>query len=70
MFPLKQGQTTLKTSKPKLRQSHTAFTTHGMGDNYGTGRKSPLGTVRPGSSTVGYRPVSRRQLKTPPKSVV
>lgn len=69
MFPLKPGQSPLKTSRPKVRQSHTAFTNHGMGDYYGTGAKAPVGSMR-GHSSVGYRPVSRKQLGTKPKSVV
>ncbi len=40
----------------------------GMGDNYGTGHKNPQGTMR--SDSIGYRPVSRKQLGTPPKGVV
>lgn len=40
----------------------------GMGDYYGTGYKNPIGKLR--SDTVGYRPVSRKQMGTPPKSVV
>lgn len=69
MFPLKRGQTSLKTSKPKLRQTHTQFTTHGMGDYYGTGSRAPIGGIRD-SDTVGFRPVSSRGMKNPPKSVV
>lgn len=40
----------------------------GMGTNYGSGLKNPQGRMR--SDSIGYRPVSRRQLGTPPKSVV
>ena len=40
----------------------------GCGDYYGTGMKNPIGRVR--DSTVGYRPVSRKQMGKPPKSVV
>jgi hypothetical protein len=39
-----------------------------MGNYYGTGHKNPMGRLR--GSTVGYRPVSRKQLGTPPTSVV
>jgi hypothetical protein len=70
MFPLKKGQSPLNKSKPKLKQTHTQFTTTGMGNNYGTGAKAPMGKVRPGSSTVGYKPVTKKQLGTKPKSVV
>lgn len=40
----------------------------GMGYYYGTGHKNPTGKMR--DSSVGYRPVTRKQLGTPPKSVV
>lgn len=39
-----------------------------MGDYYGTGFKAKIGQVR--SDTVGYRPVSRKQMGTPPRSLV
>jgi hypothetical protein len=38
------------------------------GDNYGTGFKAKVGKIR--GDTVGYIPVSKKQIKTPPKSVV
>lgn len=68
MFPLRRGDTSLKTSKPKLREAHTQFTTHGMGNFYGTGAKNPMGRIR--TQMQGIAPVSRKQLGTPPKSVV
>ncbi len=40
----------------------------GMGDNYGTGVKNPQGSMR--GASVGYRPVSKKQLNTPPRGVV
>lgn len=40
----------------------------GCGDNYGIGYKAKIGKIR--GDTVGYIPVSKKQLKTPPKSVV
>ncbi len=40
----------------------------GCGDYYGTGVKNPIGKLR--SDTMGYRPVSRKQMGTPPTSVV
>jgi hypothetical protein len=71
MFPLKPGTTSKsKKSRPVLRQTHTQFTKFGMGNNYGRASKSPMGTIRPGSNTVGYRPVSKQQLGKPPKSTV
>lgn len=68
MFPLKRGQTSLKTSRPKHRETHTQFTTHGMGDYYGSGAKNPIGRVRDG--TVGFRPVTKKQMGTKSRSVV
>lgn len=68
MFPLKRGQTSLKTSRPVVKQAHTQFTMHGMGDYYGMGSKAPQGKMR--DSSVGYRPVSAKGLRTPPRSVV
>lgn len=69
MFPLKRRDSKVeKSSKPKLKQSHTAFTTKGMGDYYGTGKKNSVGKMRSGS--VGITPVSKKKLGTPPKSVV
>lgn len=56
-------------SKPKKpRFAHVANTKYGMGDNYGTGIRAKLGTVR--SDTVGMKKMSKKQLGTPPKSVV
>lgn len=40
----------------------------GIGNYYGTGIKNPVGRMR--GDSVGIRPVSEKQLKTPPKSVV
>lgn len=44
------------------------YESQGMGCYYGTALKNPQGRLRDG--TVGYRPVTRKQLGTPPKSVV
>ena len=56
-------------SKPKKpRFAHTANTKYGMGDNYGTGIKAKLGSIR--DDTVGMKKLSKKQLKTPPRSVV
>lgn len=54
--------------RSKKAEAHTAPTKYGMGDYYGRAYKAPLGRVR--SNTVGYRPVTRKQMGTPPKSVV
>lgn len=40
----------------------------GMGFYYGRAYKNPVGKVR--SGTVGYIPVSKKQLGTAPRSVV
>jgi hypothetical protein len=40
----------------------------GCGDYYGTGVRNPMGRMR--DDSVGYIPVSKKQLGTPPKSVV
>jgi hypothetical protein len=40
----------------------------GMGYNYGRGMRNPMGKLR--SDTVGYNPVSKKQLGTPPRGVV
>lgn len=37
------------------------------GDYYGTGFKPKIGTMR--SDSVGYRPVSKKQMGTPPTSL-
>ncbi len=67
------GQTvsTNDLGSPRLKnkvEAHTAPTKYGMGNYYGTGFKAQIGRMRSGS--VGYRPVSRKQLGTPPKNVV
>lgn len=43
-------------------------TTAGVGKYYGTAMKAAVGKIR--GDTVGFRPVSHKQLGTPPKSVV
>ena len=40
----------------------------GMGFYYGTGHKNPMGRMR--GDSIGYIPVSKDQLGTPPKGVV
>jgi hypothetical protein len=46
----------------------TPYPHGGMGDYYGTGMKNPIGKMR--SDSIGYRPVSRKQLGAAPKSIV
>jgi len=55
-------------SKTKNAEAHTEPTKYGMGSYYGTSMKAPVGRLR--DDTVGYRPVSKKSLGTPPKSVV
>ncbi len=50
------------------KQSHTANTKYGMGDNYGTGVKAKLGRMR--DDSMGMNAVTPKKLKTPPRSVV
>lgn len=52
----------------KYTEAHSANKKFGMGDYYGTGIKNPMGKMR--DSSVGARPVSKKGLKTPPKSLV
>lgn len=40
----------------------------GMGNHYGTGMKNPMGKMR--GDSIGYIPVSKKRLGTPPKTVV
>jgi len=49
--------------------SHTDKKQTGMGDFYGTGMKAKLGRVRDAYGPI-ITPVSKKGLKTPPKSVV
>ena len=49
------------------KSAHTANTSKGMGDYYGTGIKAKIGEVR--EDTVGYKKVSKKGLKTPPKTM-
>lgn len=69
MFPLKRSSVKVPGNKAKNHEAHTAPAKFGMGTNYGRGMKAPLGRTRD-SSTPGYRPVKKKQLGKPPKSVV
>lgn len=67
----RQGQNSTPSSlgyfKGKRNESHTAPTKYGMGNYYGSAVKNPIGRIR--SDTVGYRPVSRKQMGTSPRSL-
>jgi len=71
----------LKGIKPNLKAANfmgrgvnspdsgiTPYESGAMGDYYGTAKKNPQGRMR--GDSLGYRPVSRKQLGTAPKSVV
>lgn len=49
------------------RFAHTANTKYGMGDNYGTGIKAKIGTVR--RDYMGMTEDLPKKVKTPPKSL-
>lgn len=51
----------------KKAEGHSANAKFGMGDHYGTGVKAPVGRMR--SDSVGFRPVTKKELKKPPKSL-
>jgi hypothetical protein len=51
-----------------VREAHTVPTKIGMGSYYGRAVKAPLGRMR--GEYVGIRPVSKKGLKRPPRSVV
>lgn len=67
MFPLRPREVKLPGNKAKNHEAHTSPTKFGMGDHYGTGFKAPVGKMR--DSSVGFRPVSKEELGTPPKSL-
>lgn len=63
-----KGANAFPSKRLVAKEAHTAPTKFGMGDYYGSGVKNPIGRIR--DDSVGYRPVNRKQLGTPPKSVV
>jgi hypothetical protein len=48
------------------KQAHVQNTKYGMGDNYGQGIKAKLGRMR--ADSMGMVKLSRKQMKTPPRS--
>jgi hypothetical protein len=56
-----------KNRNKASKEAHASASQKGMGDYYGTGVRAKVGRMRDGAGTYG---VSRRGLKTPPKSVV
>jgi hypothetical protein len=57
----------MKTPK-KPFESHVSTTKKPMGDHYGTGIKQKIGRMR--EDSVGYIPLNKKKMGTPPKSVV
>lgn len=57
-----------KPKRGKTYEAHTEPTKYGMGDYYGTAMRNPFGKMR--DDTVGYRPMTKKELKTPPRGVV
>ena len=48
-----------------LKTAHTSNSKIGMGDCYGSGIRNPVGRIRDGMGM----PLSRKKVKTPPKSL-
>lgn len=46
---------------------HVSNESMGMGDHYGTGTRQPLARMRDGT---GMKQLSKKKLKTPPRTVV
>jgi hypothetical protein len=53
-----------KVKAPKT--AHTSDSKKGMGDYYGTGITAKIGKMKEG---VGFESLTKKQLKTPPKSL-
>lgn len=58
-----------KPKRGKTYEAHTAPTKYGMGDYYGTSMKNPVGRMRD-ATNPGIIPVSSKELKVPPRSLV
>ena len=58
----------MKQKKSKYKQTHTDNVKYGMGDNYGSGYRNPVGRIRD-VTTAGQIPVSKGKLKKAPKSL-
>jgi hypothetical protein len=65
---LKQMRPTAPWAFDPSNADQRAAPSAAAGDYYGTGHKNPLGRLR--DDTVGYRPVSQKEMGTPPKSIV
>jgi len=51
----------------KFVQAHSANKKFGMGDNYGSGIKNPIGKMR--DDSLGMNAVTPKKIKKPPKSL-
>ncbi len=56
----------MKSTK-QTKEWHAPQTKYGMGDNYGTGIKAKVGTVR--DDYMGMTPKIPKKMKTPPKAL-
>jgi hypothetical protein len=56
----------MKIPKAKTKQAHTSQSKMGMGDYYGTGLTAKIGKTR---DVTGFEVLSKKKLKTPPKSL-
>jgi hypothetical protein len=61
------GSPRKKQSGPPYKFAHTAGSSKGLGDYYGTGIVAKLGKMREGST--GMQTLTPEELKKPPKSV-
>lgn len=50
----------------KNRFAHTQNTSYGMGDNYGSGVKNPVGKMREG---MGQQTIPKSKLNKPPRKL-
>lgn len=55
--------------RTKFKEAHASNQKAGMGDYYGTGQRNKMGKMR-STSSPGYMPVNKKQMGTPPTSVV
>ena len=63
------GENLIPKVKSSRKEAHSSGMKKGLGSYYGTGFKAPIGRMRD-TSGPGYNPVTPRQLKKPPKSLV
>jgi hypothetical protein len=55
-----------KRQKGPNKEAHTPNTKYGMGDNYGSGVRAKIGTMR--EDSMGMIAMTPNKLKKPPKS--